>query len=374
MLYLGIDQHSKQLTVCVREESGQIVQRKQVATRGGAVDEFLEQLRQRSGDVGYAAIVEVCGFNDWLLDLLPERGGRHVVAGGRDAAADDGDLAHADAGRSVPGGRRAAGDDDRGADRRLNRIDTGRRTENRKAFLEGEEFSIEHSSWRTNRHSIDSRCRTLCLLVRTETRPGRAVRGAPWCSEHVNLIGTPPAVETVAQTPGVRRLKRRRSRAHSPARNHEGMDRGAVGRKAQERPTRTRCTDRDDDDLMTQPKPEPNTPAPQHHRAPGDPGNDRAHTPLTTKPLSGRGTPRSHGTPSGAWLRVGSQAGSLGTRMQEAGGSGPTGMARQRTPGSGTRWNGPSGGGGCFQLAGRSQTRCSSRSAQIATRVMRARA
>ena len=31
MLYLGIDQHSKQLTVCVREESGQIVQRKQVA-------------------------------------------------------------------------------------------------------------------------------------------------------------------------------------------------------------------------------------------------------------------------------------------------------------------------------------------------------
>lgn len=79
MLYLGIDQHSKQLTVCVREESGQIVQRKQVATRGGAVDEFLAQLAERSGDDGYAAIVEVCGFNDWLLDLLPERGGRHVV-------------------------------------------------------------------------------------------------------------------------------------------------------------------------------------------------------------------------------------------------------------------------------------------------------
>jgi transposase len=78
MLYLGIDQHSKQLTMNVRNEAGQIVQRKQVGTRGTAVSEFLEQLALR-GDDGYAAIVEVCGFNDWLLDLLSERGCRHVV-------------------------------------------------------------------------------------------------------------------------------------------------------------------------------------------------------------------------------------------------------------------------------------------------------
>lgn len=79
MLYLGIDQHSKQLTMNVREESGQIIQRKQVGTRGDAVSEFLTQLSERSGADGYAAIVEVCGFNDWLLDLLPRRGCRHVV-------------------------------------------------------------------------------------------------------------------------------------------------------------------------------------------------------------------------------------------------------------------------------------------------------
>ena len=34
MLYLAIDQHSKQLTVNVRDESGQTVLRKQVSTRG----------------------------------------------------------------------------------------------------------------------------------------------------------------------------------------------------------------------------------------------------------------------------------------------------------------------------------------------------
>ena len=44
-----------------------------------AVSEFLTQLAERSGAGGYAAIVEVCGFNDWLLDLLPQRGCRHVV-------------------------------------------------------------------------------------------------------------------------------------------------------------------------------------------------------------------------------------------------------------------------------------------------------
>ena len=79
MLYLAIDQHSKQLTVNVRDESGQIVQRKQVSTRSAAPREFLEQLSQRAGVSGYAAIVEVCGFNDWLLDLLPHCGCRETV-------------------------------------------------------------------------------------------------------------------------------------------------------------------------------------------------------------------------------------------------------------------------------------------------------
>lgn len=79
MLYLGIDQHSKQLTMNVRDECAQIVERRQVSTRGGAVAAFLQRLHERSGPSGYAAIVEVCGFNDWLLDLLPQCGCGHVV-------------------------------------------------------------------------------------------------------------------------------------------------------------------------------------------------------------------------------------------------------------------------------------------------------
>jgi transposase len=79
MLYLGIDQHSKQLTVNVRDEGGQIVMRRQVSTRGQATREFLAQLAAQAGPCGYVAIVEVCGFNDWLLDLLPSCGCREIV-------------------------------------------------------------------------------------------------------------------------------------------------------------------------------------------------------------------------------------------------------------------------------------------------------
>ncbi len=79
MLYLGIDQHSKQITVNVRDDSGNVVLRKQVSTRGTATRDFLTQLAQQSGADGYYAIVEVCGFNDWLLDLLPQCGCREIV-------------------------------------------------------------------------------------------------------------------------------------------------------------------------------------------------------------------------------------------------------------------------------------------------------
>jgi transposase len=79
MLYLGIDQHSKQLTVNVRDDSGEILLRKQVSTRGDSPRQFLEQLRGQAGGEGYAAIVEVCGFNDWLLDLLPDCDCREIV-------------------------------------------------------------------------------------------------------------------------------------------------------------------------------------------------------------------------------------------------------------------------------------------------------
>ncbi len=80
MLYLAIDQHSKQLTVNLRNEAGEVLLRRQVSTRGDAPRQFLADVEQRSAaEGGYIAIVEVCGFNDWLLELLPQCGCRESV-------------------------------------------------------------------------------------------------------------------------------------------------------------------------------------------------------------------------------------------------------------------------------------------------------
>jgi transposase len=73
MLYLAIDQHSKQLTVNLRDERGDVVLRRQVSTRWAAVKAFFEKLTgDASKEGGFMAILEVCGFNDWLVKLVTE--------------------------------------------------------------------------------------------------------------------------------------------------------------------------------------------------------------------------------------------------------------------------------------------------------------
>jgi transposase len=79
MLYLGIDQHHKQITVSIRDEEGTVILRRQVSTQPDKVRAFLDDIRGRSDEEGFMAVVEVCGFNDWLLELLPEFGCREVV-------------------------------------------------------------------------------------------------------------------------------------------------------------------------------------------------------------------------------------------------------------------------------------------------------
>jgi transposase len=80
MFYLAIDQHSKQLTVNLRNEEGTVVERRQVSTRWEAVQRYFEELAQRCAEGGgYMALLEVCGFNDWLLDRLPQWACRRVV-------------------------------------------------------------------------------------------------------------------------------------------------------------------------------------------------------------------------------------------------------------------------------------------------------
>jgi transposase len=79
MLYLSTDLHSKQLTVNLRDEEGEVMMRRQVSTRGEEPRQFLEDVARRAGDDGYVAIVEVCGFHEWFTELLPQCGCREVV-------------------------------------------------------------------------------------------------------------------------------------------------------------------------------------------------------------------------------------------------------------------------------------------------------
>src|SRR3954467_7133371 len=72
MLYLGIDQHARQLTVSLRDEGGDVVLARQVSTEPDRIHAFFGQLtrdRLRDGE-SFVAVPEVCGFNDWLIRML----------------------------------------------------------------------------------------------------------------------------------------------------------------------------------------------------------------------------------------------------------------------------------------------------------------
>ncbi len=80
MLYLAIDQHRKQLTVNLRDEQGDVLLRRQVSTRWTEARAFFADIQGRGQEGGgWMVIVEVCGFNDWLLKLLVEYGAKEIV-------------------------------------------------------------------------------------------------------------------------------------------------------------------------------------------------------------------------------------------------------------------------------------------------------
>jgi len=74
MFYLGIDQHARQITISLRDESGDVVQARQVSTQPEKVHAFFQQLTRERLTAGesFVAVLEVCGFNDWLIGMLHE--------------------------------------------------------------------------------------------------------------------------------------------------------------------------------------------------------------------------------------------------------------------------------------------------------------
>jgi len=74
MLYLGIDQHARQITISLRDDNGDVVQARQVSTQPEKIHDFFQRLtreRLRNGE-SFVAVLEVCGFNDWLIRMLLE--------------------------------------------------------------------------------------------------------------------------------------------------------------------------------------------------------------------------------------------------------------------------------------------------------------
>jgi transposase len=72
MLYLGIDQHARQITISLLNEDGDVIQARQVSTRPEKINEFFGKLtreRLRDGE-SFVAVLEVSGFGDWLIDML----------------------------------------------------------------------------------------------------------------------------------------------------------------------------------------------------------------------------------------------------------------------------------------------------------------
>jgi len=80
MLYLGIDQHKRQLTVNLRAEDGTVTLKRQVSTQWEKVRAFFADLAEKARpEGGFLAILEVCGMNPWLLEMLKEYGCREIV-------------------------------------------------------------------------------------------------------------------------------------------------------------------------------------------------------------------------------------------------------------------------------------------------------
>ncbi len=81
MLYLGVDKHARQITISLRDENGDVLQARQVSTQPEKINEFFLRLtRERlRNDESFIAVLEVCGFNDWLIRMLQDYRCKKVI-------------------------------------------------------------------------------------------------------------------------------------------------------------------------------------------------------------------------------------------------------------------------------------------------------
>ncbi len=72
MFFPGIDQHTLQLTVSLRDQHGDGLLARQVSTQPEKILEFFDQLTRQcaQSEEQFIAVVEVCGVSDWLIRML----------------------------------------------------------------------------------------------------------------------------------------------------------------------------------------------------------------------------------------------------------------------------------------------------------------
>ena len=66
MLFLGIDQHTRQLTVSLRDQQGDVVLARQVSTRPAKILQFFDQLTQRCAEHNESFIAVLDGLIKYL--------------------------------------------------------------------------------------------------------------------------------------------------------------------------------------------------------------------------------------------------------------------------------------------------------------------
>ncbi len=80
MLYLGIDHHKRELTVNLRAEDGKVIFKRHASTEWEKVRAFFADLAEKArSEGGFLAILEVCGMNTWLSNMLQQYGCRETV-------------------------------------------------------------------------------------------------------------------------------------------------------------------------------------------------------------------------------------------------------------------------------------------------------
>lgn len=67
------------MTLSVRSEAGNVIFGRQVSAQPEGSHEHFNDIKLKTADYGYVAILEVCGFNGWLLAALPNYGACDVV-------------------------------------------------------------------------------------------------------------------------------------------------------------------------------------------------------------------------------------------------------------------------------------------------------